>query len=141
MVGYFGYNYPGLLWALVVVPMLVQSCLDAFLAAVWKLRTAFAPLPESCCAAVSSFGPRAVRPQRPYRLVVRYVPRPTCRTTRESSLLQGPRALRLSINILRRPRAESLPFVLLHCYTTTSLQDCFYVFVLIGNLTSVRSLT
>jgi len=54
--------------------MLVQSCLDTFLATVWKLRTAPAPLPESCCAAASSSGPRAVRPQRPYRLVVRLCP-------------------------------------------------------------------
>ena len=70
--------------------MLVQSCLDAFLATVWKLRTAFAPLPESCCAAASRLGLRAARPQRPYRLVVRYVPRPTCRAPRELSLLLGP---------------------------------------------------
>ena len=78
--------------------MLVQSCLDAFLATVWKLRTAFAPLPESCSVVSRRLGLRAVRPQRPYGLVVRYVPRPTCRTTRESSLFQGPRALRLLIN-------------------------------------------
>ena len=54
--------------------MLVQSCLDAFLTTVWKLRTAFAPLPESCCAAFSGSGPRAARPQRPYRLIVRFCP-------------------------------------------------------------------
>ena len=54
--------------------MLVQSCLDAFLATVWKLRTAFAPLPESCNATASRLGLRAVRPQRPYRLVVRLCP-------------------------------------------------------------------
>ena len=38
LVGYFGYNYLGLLQALVVVPMLVQSCLDAFLAAVVEVK-------------------------------------------------------------------------------------------------------
>ena len=54
--------------------MLVQSYLDAFLATVWKLRTAFAPLPESCSAVSSRLGLRAVRPQRPYRLIVRCRP-------------------------------------------------------------------
>ena len=54
--------------------MLVQSCLDAFLATVWKLRTAPAPLPESCSAVSSRLGLRAVRPQRPYRLIVRFCP-------------------------------------------------------------------
>jgi len=31
------------------------------------------------------------------------------------------------IYILRRPRVECLPFVLLHLYLTTSLHDCCYV--------------
>ena len=110
--------------------MLVQSCLDAFLATVWRLRTAPAPLPESCSAA-SRLGPRADRPQRPYRLIVRLSLGP--RATRPTSRLfvQGPRALRRLINLLRGPRAESLPFVLLHCYITTSLHDCYYVTVVL----------
>ena len=109
-----------------IVPMLVQSCLDAFLATVWKLRTAPAPLPESCSVVSSRLGLRAVRSQRPYRLVVRICP--------SAHVPHDPRVVSFSgstypsfFYILRRPRAENLPFVLLHCYTTTSLHDCCYV--------------
>jgi len=116
--------------------MLVQSCLNAFLATVRKSRTAPAPLPESCSAA-SRLGPRAARSQRPYRLIVRLPPGPRAARPASRLFVQGPRALRRLINLLRGPRAESLPFVPLHCYITTSLHDCFYVFVLLGNLTSI----
>ena len=124
-----------------IVPMLVQSCLNAFLATVWKAkdspraspRVLFCyfvsrptsrsfPAPVPRCSTLTSLGPRAARPAS--RLFV-----------------QGPRALRRLITLLRGPRAESLPFVLLHCYITTSLHDCFYVFILLGNHTSGRSLT
>ena len=54
--------------------MLVQSCLDAFLAAIVEVKDSLAPLPESCCAAASRLGLRAARPQRPYRLIVRFCP-------------------------------------------------------------------
>ena len=77
--------------------MLVQSCLDAFLATVWKLRTAPAPLPESCSAA-SRLGPRAVRPQRPYRLVVRLSLGPRAARPASRLFVQGSRALRRLIN-------------------------------------------
>ena len=106
--------------------MLVQSCLNAFLATVWRLRTAPAPLPESCSTA-SRLGPRAVRPQRPYRLIVRLSLGPRAARPASRLFVQGPRALRCLINLLRGPRAESLPFVLLHCYITKSLHDCYYV--------------
>ena len=146
LVGYFGYNYPGWLWALVVVPMLVQSCLDAFLATVWKLRTAFAPLPESCCAAASSFGLRAARPQRPYRFVVR------CRPS--AHVPHAPRVVSsfsgsTCPSSFNKFTAETVrgELTLLFYYISTQLRlyiivtTFAVVFVLLGNLTSVGSLT
>ena len=142
LVGYFGYNYPGWLWALVVVPMLVQSCLDAFLATVWKLRTAFAPLHESCCATASSSGPRAARPQRPYRFVVR------CRPS--AHVPHAPRV----VSSFSGPTCPSF-FLYIYCgdcarsaypsfyYIATQLRHYMtvamftVVFVLLGNLTPV----
>ena len=141
VVGYFGYNYLGLLQALVVVPMLVQSCLDAFLATVQKLRTAFAPLPESCCAAASSFGPRAARPQRPYRFVVR------CRPS--AHVPHAPRVVSsfsgsTCPSSFNKYTAETARGVLT-LRSTTLLHNYLYIivamfavlFVLLGNLTSV----
>ena len=117
--------------------MLVQSCLNAFLATVWRLRTAPAPLPESCSAA-SCLGLRAVCPQRPYRLIVR--------------LSLGPRAARPASRLFFRAHVPFVFFIFtagtargeltlcsttsLHNYVSTLLlRHCR--FVLLGNLTSI----
>ena len=108
--------------------MLVQSCLDAFLATVWKLRTAFAPLPESCSAVSSRLGLRAARPQRPYRFVVRC--RPSAHVPHDPRVVSfsGPTCPSFFfIYILRGLRVECLPFVLLHFYITMSLHNWCYV--------------
>ena len=78
--------------------MLVQSCLDAFLATVWKSRTAPTPLPESCSAVSSRLGPRADRLQRPYRLIVRLSLGPRAARPASRLFVQGSRALRRLIN-------------------------------------------
>ena len=66
------------------------------------------PAPVPLGSTLTSLGPRAARPRvvSSFRAHVPFV---------------------FFIYILRGLRVESLPFVLLHCYITTSLHDCYYV--------------
>jgi len=144
-----GLVYLGLLQALVVVPVLVQSCLDASLATIVEVKDslrasprvlspycyfssrptsrsslALVPLvvrsapPDSRGPAGSTFGGGHSTPS--YRLSA-YVPH----DPRVVSF-SGPACPSFFICILRRPRAECLPFALLHLCITMSLHDCFY---------------
>ena len=109
--GTIGLVYLGLLQALVVVPMLVQSCLDAFLASVVEVKGSLRASPRvlfRCCfssrpTSRSSLAPvplgstifpsDARGPPGWHSAVATRLPRigfrPTCRTTHESSF-SGP---------------------------------------------------
>jgi len=121
-----GLVYLGLLQALVVVPMLVQSCLDAFLATVVEVKDSLRASPRVLFRCYFSSRPTSRSSLALVPLVVRSAP-PMLEDFSGRHTAVAPRPPRIGyIYILRRPRAESLPFVLLHFYITTSLHDCFY---------------
>ena len=110
-----------------IVPMLVQSCLDAFLAVIVEVKDSLRASPRVLFRCVFSSRPTS-----------RSSPAPVPLDSTLSSL--GPRAARpasrlffrahvpfVFLYLLRRPRAESLPFVLLHFYITMSLHNWYYV--------------
>jgi len=119
-----GLVYLGLLQALVVVPMLMQSCLDAFLAAVVEVKDSLRASPRVLFRCYFSSRPTSRLSLALVPLVVRSAP-PMFEDFPSRHMAVLPLdSLESTIYILRRPRAESLPFVLLHCYTTTSLHNC-----------------
>ena len=121
--------------------MLVQSCLDAFLATMWKLRTAPAPLPESCSAATFRLGPQAARPQRPYCLVVRLCPSAHVPHDPRVVSSSGP-TCPSSFNKYNARRAyPSFYYLSAQLYLYIIVAMFAVIFVLLGHFMSAGSLT
>jgi len=119
----------GLLQALVIVPMLVQSYLDAFLATVVEVKDSLHASPRVLFRCYFSSRPTSRSSLALVPLVVRSAP-----PMLEDFPSRHAAALPLDslesdsyIYILRRPRVESLPFVLLHFCIIIPLYDCYYV--------------
>jgi len=108
-----------------IVPMLVQSCLDAFLAAIVEVKDSPRASPRVLFRCYFSSRPTSRLSLALVPLVVRSAP-PTLEDFPSRHMAVLPLDSLESV-ILRGPRAESSPFVLLHCYTTMSLHNWCYV--------------
>jgi len=126
-----------------IVPMLVQSCLDAFLATVVEVKDSLRASPRVLFRCYFSSRPTSRSSLALVPLVVRSVP-PILEDFPGRHTAVAPRLPRIGpIYILRRLRVESLPFVLLHFCITTPLYDVatlVVVCVLLGNFTSLGKL-
>ena len=140
-----GLDYLGLLQALVVVPMLMQSCLDAFLAVVVEVKDSLHASHRVLFRCYFSSRPTNRSSLALVPLVVRSAP-PILEDVPSRHTAVAPRLPRIGLlYIYCGDRAwRAYPSF---CYITTQLRlymivtTSAVVFVLLGNLTSVGSLT
>ena len=124
-----GLVYPGLLRALVVVPMLVQSCLDAFLAAVVEVKDSLRASPRVLFRCCFSSRPTSRSSLAPVPLGSAIFPSELSKTSRVDIRLRpldslesafGVRAARPTSRLFQGPRAHRL--YIYYCKKLNSLK-------------------